>query len=236
MKKKIALLLTAALLLTSLAGCGGPTTSDNNTAGSASNAAETHDSTEKNDSSSSSETEYYSCLTKDGSGLKFNITTQEFLDRYNALKPSYEDREYKDLTLSDFFYVESGTNINGTSGDAYGCSQTIMGEFSDLLISINKEENGDNILSISFGIKNNNYRDMYYSDDMLPKILTQYTLLICAATGCDMSTASNYVDELMTNEKTYDKGIAFTCDTYNEKADWFRIIPCTKEQYDDLTK
>lgn len=184
-----------------------------------------------------SEEEYYGSLIADGDGLIFDVTVQEFLDKYNENKSTYEDKNYKDIEVSDFFHIENGVSDNGVVIEVYGCSQTIFGTYSDLIIAINKEANSDRITSISFGIKNNKYIDMYYSNDFYPHIMTQYRLLISTITGCSMTTAQKYTDEIFQNGKqtntfsTYDKGVALFFDTSNTAADWYRIIPCTEEQY-----
>ena len=241
--KKILMFLMVVTLLVSLVGCGG---NDSNKEIEDSESTYTeeksdNESNEKfiyNESNDYNTVEYYSCLTEDGEGLMFDVTIEEFLREYNKLKSSYENKDYKDIELSDFFYIEDGSSINGSLGEAYGCSQTIIGNFDDLVISLNKEKNGDRIFGISFGIKNNKYIDMYYSDDMFPSMMNQYRLLICAITGCDMSKAIQYTDEMFSNNtlSTYDKGVLFTADTSNSLADWYRIVPCTEEQYQTVLK
>lgn len=183
-------------------------------------------------SDSSSKSEYYSFLTKDGEGLTFNITTEEFLENYNAIKPSYEDYGYKEIEISDFYYVEDGNSINGTPLQAYGCSLTIMGLNNDFSIMLNKEKNSDRIASISFGVKNYNL----YKGQALTQILIQYRLLI-QALGISESSAMTFIDDMSTNLRncnvfgTYSNGLALYLDTGFAEADWYRIVPCTKEQW-----
>lgn len=216
--KRITALGVSAMLLFALSACG----SKKEDSGYDQNPDESEEG---------NETSYYSCLTEDGDGLKFDVTPEEFLERYNSLKASYEDDNYGDIELSDFSYVGDETSINGTATEAYACSQTIIGERSDLAIWVNRETNGSSITSVSLGIKN----DLYYSDEMLPTIRTQYELLICALTGCDMSTAEEYTIKMMEDDDaqaTYDRGIAFHIDV-TSSSHWCGIQPCTREQYDN---
>ncbi|MDY3032275.1 MAG: zinc ribbon domain-containing protein [Clostridia bacterium] len=178
---------------------------------------------------------YYSCLVEKDNHLEINVTVQAFLNNYNRLKKSYENKDYKDLTPSDFFFIEEYIDTYGASVKSYGCSQTIFGTFDDLVIALDTK--GDKIYSISFGIKNNKYADMYYSDEYFGPIMINYQLLISSVTGCDMNTSKKYVDNMFNNKKstgkisTYDKGLAFIVDTSQSKADWYRIIPCTEKEY-----
>lgn len=128
---------------------------------------------------------YYSCLVETENHLEINVTAQTFLNNYNKLKKAYENKDYKDITVSDFFFIEENIDSYGDTVKSYGCDQTIFGTFSDLIIALNTK--GDKIDSIAFGIKNNKYIDMYY-DEYFEPIMINYQLLISSLTGCDMNT------------------------------------------------
>ena len=234
MKKFFSLLLVMILTI-SLVGC------ENNTSYYESDETESTYAEEKSDIDSNEEPivdkkeefEYYSFLTKKGNGLVFNISIDEFLDNYNLLKSPYEDYDYKDICSTDFFYIESGANYNGTNVDIYGCTLSIMGKNNDICIMISKDSNNNNITALSLGVQNFNL----YTGDARTKILVQYRLLI-QALGISETTAQSYINEMANNLKdynifaTYDDGLALYLDTSNSHADYYRINPYTKEQWE----
>lgn len=232
--KKIISLFIIGVLMFNLVGCGKKKSISRNSI----DVNETYEEYIPDDvNRKNEEIEYYSCLVKKGDHIEINVSVQEFLDKYNELKPSYEDKNYGELEFSDFFYIETNTDSYGNSVKSYGCSQTIFGNYSDLVIALNV--NGEMVNSLSFGIKNGKYIDMYYSEPYFEKIILNYQLLISSLIGCSMNTSKKYVDEIFNNGKkddefiTYDKGLMFVYDTSNTMADWYRIMACTEKEYED---
>lgn len=235
--KKILMFLMVVTLLVSLVGCGGNDT-NNEIENSESTYAEEESGIESNEESiddSKEEIEYYSFLSKKGNGLVFNISIDEFLDNYNSLKSPYEDYDYKDISLEDFFYVESGTDYNGTNIDIYGCVLSIMGRNNDICIMISKDNN-NNITALNLGVQNYNL----YTGDARTKILVQYRLLI-QSLGVSETTAQSYISDMADNLgvynifATYDKGLALYLDSSNSQADYYRICPYTVEQWESAS-
>lgn len=178
---------------------------------------------------------YYSFLSEKGNGLVFNVSIDEFLDNYNSLKSPYEDYDYKDISLEDFFYIESGTDYNGTNIDIYGCVLSIMGRNNDICIMISKDNN-NNITALNLGVQNYNL----YTGDARTKILVQYRLLI-QSLGVSETTAQSYISDMADNLgvynifATYDKGLALYLDSSNSQANYYRICPYTVEQWESAS-
>lgn len=236
MKKTSFVLLIAVLLsliITTFSGCSEKdTASDYENKTTSDYYQEDIDKTESEDESLSEISSYYSFLSQKGNGLIFDLTIEEFLNNYNSLKSSYEDYDYKDISLEDFFYVESGTDYNGTSIDVYGCTLSIMGRNNDICIMISKDNN-NNVAALNLGIQNYNL----YTGDYRTKILLQYKLMI-QSLGVSETTAQSYLNEMGNNLQsynifaTYDKGLALYLDTSNSQADYYRICPYTFEQWE----
>lgn len=183
-----------------------------------------------NDYTKEDKQEYYTFLKPDGDGLTLNLSAEEFLNNYNAIKPPYENHSYKDLELSDFNFIVSGTSINGTANNCYGCPLTINGLNDDILTCIFQETDSSNLSYVCLGV--NNF-DLYSKD---PAIWVQYKLLM-RAIGIPKDDVENIVNEMINNGNkygivaTYSKGISAYVDPSKAPANWFRIVPCTKEQW-----
>lgn len=239
MRKTSLILLVVTLLsliITTLSGCTEmDTTNDYETETTSNYYQEDADETKIQEDNQSVISPYYSVLKEEGKGLIFDLTIEEFLNNYNSLKTPYEDYDYKDISFEDFFYIESGTNYNGTGVEVYGCNLSIMGRNNDICIIISKNNN-DNITALNLGVQNYNL----YTGDYRTKILLQYKLLI-QSLGVSETTVQAYINEMGNNLQsynifaTYDKGLALYLDTSNPQADYYRICPYTFEQWESAS-
>lgn len=182
---------------------------------------------------------YYNTLKEEDKSVVFNFTLDDFLQRYNSIKAEYEDQSNRgivklDIDKSDFELFRK-EDLNGKTLGLYGCKSMLAINNNDVFVALKLYDDKNTIHDLAIGVMKET-RKKYYSDDYYGLLMTNYKVMISAATGCSMDNANELVTEMLgtENQFIYNKGIALWYDTSDSDVDWYRIIPCSKKEAEDM--
>lgn len=248
MKKFFVILLISAILM-NLVGCGENISTEEledskSTYTESSNVEQSKkvsdDKTYNND-----EIEYFSVLElTNNTGLRFNMTLNEFIENYNQLVIDYANtysNVNKNFIVGADFKKQNNSqqNSNGVLCDLYICFSTLFGYNENLGICVEIEQNSHNISGVSVAIDNNVLMKLTYEQRVLYTIQRHivYRALINELT---LNDCYNIDEKIQVNSENgfvpahFERGIAFCLDSSYVQSigiQYFRIQPCTKEQW-----
>ncbi len=172
--------------------------------------------------------EYYSFLTKDGEGLKFNMTADEFLNKFNRYMSTNDINS--NVYFSNFSYQDSTTNYNGTVTDLY--LYPISHNGINMYIGLGKENKGNKLTGISLSVVN--MESHLNNPNAAATIMANYFFLV-ESLGVPRNDSDKMYKELLENVNntgkycTYYKGLLLMESDSN-----FNIFPYTAEQYKEI--
>ncbi len=179
-----------------------------------------------------SDSEYYSLIEPtDNGGLRFNLTLEEYIDKYNM----HVDAQYR-LNYSDFKYNQSGTNHhNNIPIKQYFCNKTVMNR-NDVYVMVYIESESNKISHVQIGINRDTYLSLSKDEQ---GTLLRMRMYVSQALIDEIENAEDFIEihELMTENSennddpaAYVKGVFFTY-YIQDNTSLFEWIPWTEEKY-----
>lgn len=235
--KKITAVGISAILLFALSACGSD--KEDSSYSSTSTPVAAVKSEETNNTS------YYSILeSTNNNALRFNMTLDEFMERYNDLIIKYNETysivDKAFIIGNDFNRLSPQTNHNNITAESYVCYSTLFGYNENTAIIVNVESESHKISDIALGIDTEFFNSLNQSQRTLWTIQNH---LIYETMVNDLNSEEklyNIDEEIQKNTKqysvpaTYKNGIDFCLD-FNENlgVTYLRLLPCTVKQWEE---
>lgn len=163
---------------------------------------------------------YYSFIAEDTDGLKFKVTTDEFIANYNRAKAEHD--VYGGISLSDFICTKEDIDDLFYFGtlDLYTCKYTLFYPHDDYKINLKIKRSNNSILGASVTVID--FDDHKNDPTKIEQIELQYKLLLMGL-GATEGDADFMLDRLHENGNeylAYHKGVLMYLDIVEIEDFW----------------